>query len=389
MSRSLLVGEVAMCTLLLIVAGAFLRTLHNLVSQDAGYDARGLVVADVTWWAFVQTDDDRDRMYDELRARIGALPSVVAAAYSHIGQLDGGGFNYPVRVPGRVMSGNESEAEEARVTPGFLAAMGTALLAGRDVSDGDHLRAPRVAVVNEAFVHHFGMRGDPVGQRFQRTYGSGEHPTIEIVGVVRDAKWATLREAPRPIYYLPYAQSAGRPQVRFVVRGSGDPNALSRSIVQIARAIDPDLRMSNVVPFTDIVSRSLVTERLVAHVSTAFAALGLLIACIGLYGLLAYAVVRRRREIGVRIAIGASPGWVEWMVLRESLVLLAIGVAIGLPAGIAVVRAVSSMLFQLEPGDPVTIAATVATLTVATLAASYLPARRAAGIDPIQALRED
>jgi hypothetical protein len=266
--------------------------------------------------------------------------------------------------------------------------MGTRLLAGRDLSDRDHGSSQFVAVVNEAFVRHFGVKGNPLGQRFERSYTS-RTDSLEIVGLVKDAKWATLREDPRPIYYVPYQQSAGRPQIRLAVRGTGDLKALARSIVQTAQAIDPSLGIPSVVPFTEVINRSLVTERLVAHVSTAFATLGLLIACIGLYGLLAYSVVRRRREIGVRIAIGASPGSVEWMMLRESLVLLAIGFAIGLPAGIFVVRLVSSMLFELQPGDPVTIAATFATLTLATVAASYLPARRAAGIDPVQALRED
>jgi ABC-type antimicrobial peptide transport system permease subunit len=149
------------------------------------------------------------------------------------------------------------------------------------------------------------------------------------------------------------------------------------------------VRLSNVVPFREIVNRTLVTERLVAQVSSAFAILGLLIACVGLYGLLAYAVVRRRREIGIRIAVGASPGRVEWMMVRESLTLVAAGVAIGVPAAIAITRLVSSMLFGLAPGDPLTIAAVMAALTTATLVAAYLPARRAAGVDPTRVLREE
>ena len=389
LGRSLLVGQVAMCTLLLIVAGVFQRSLLKLASQDTGYEAHGLLIADITGFPVEYSAARRDALYEELRAKVGALPGVEIAAYSHVGQMGGSTFDYPLRVPGRVLPTLTSVANEARVTPGFLMAMGTRFVRGRDVSDADRDESQRVAVINEAFARHFGMRGEPIGQRFERTYASGRIDTIEIVGVVRDAKWVTLREDPRPIYYVPYAQSPGRPMVRLAVRGAGDQIALSRAIAQAAQLVDKSLGLPSVVPFTDIVNRTLVTERLVAHVSTAFGALGVLIACIGLYGVLAYAVVRRRREIGVRIAIGATPGSVEWMIFRESLLLLAIGFAIGMPTGIFVVRLVSSLLFQLSPNDPLTIAATLATLTVATVAAAYLPASRAARIDPIHALRED
>ena len=159
--------------------------------------------------------------------------------------------------------------------------------------------------------------------------------------------------------------------------------------MQTAQSIDRQIRLSNVVPFREIVDRTLVIERLVASVSAAFGVLALTIAGVGLYGVLAYGVTRRRREIGVRIAIGASPGSVEWMILRESLVLFAAGCAIGVPAAILVNRQLSSMLFGLSPQDPGTVAAALVTLAVATVAASYLPARRAASIDPMLALREE
>lgn len=388
MSRSLVIGEVAMCALLLVVAGVFLRSLENLLGQDAGYDEQGVLVADVRK-PIGHSEARADEMFQALRARLAALPNVQVAAFGHVGQLSGSTFPYPIQLPGHAVGSDERRAHEQRVSPGFLAAMGTRIVAGRDVADTDRLGAPPVALVNEAFVHQFGIEGDPIAQRFTKQGGSRKFETFEIVGVVRNAKWVTLREEPRPIYYIPYQQLPGSPRVRFAIRSRGDLNALAASVRQIARSIDRTLVLSNVVPFREIVHRTLVIERLVTHVSLAFALLGLLIACIGLYGSLAYAVVRRRREIGVRIAVGASRRSVEWMMLRESLALLAIGVVIGLPAALFVTRLVSSMLFDLQPGDPVTIAATLATLTVATLAAAYLPARRAAAIDPIRALRED
>jgi putative ABC transport system permease protein len=174
-----------------------------------------------------------------------------------------------------------------------------------------------------------------------------------------------------------------------VIRTSGDPDALASGLSQAAQAIDRRIRLRNVVPFREIVNRTLVIERLVTHVSVAFGVLALLIAAVGLYGVLAYSVVRRRREIGVRIAVGAPPRSVEWMVLRESLMLLACGAAIGVPAAMLVTRLVSSMLFGLSPHDPGSIAAALTTLTGATVAAAYIPARRAANMDPILALREE
>ncbi len=181
----------------------------------------------------------------------------------------------------------------------------------------------------------------------------------------------------------------GTPAVRFAIRSSGDPRALAALLTQTARTIDRHMAVRNIVPFSDIIDRTLVIERLVAQVSAAFGALALLIAAIGLYGVLAYSVVRRRREIGVRIAIGAPPGAVEWMVMRESLALVVCGVAIGLPVAIGTTRVMSSILFGLSPQDLGSTVAALAVLVAATVFAAYLPARRAAATDPILALHAE
>jgi hypothetical protein len=266
--------------------------------------------------------------------------------------------------------------------------MGTAFVAGHDFADSDAARAAEVAIVNEAFVRRYFPEVNPVGQRFIREDGPRPEKALEIVGVVRDSKWIDLRSESPVMYYVPW-QRSGRLDIRMAIRATGGLDVLRVHLVDTARAVDPQIRLTNVVPFREIVNRTLVTERLVAHVSAAFAFVALLIACIGLYGILAYAVVRRRREIGVRIAVGASPGAVEWMMLRESLALVAVGFLVGVPAAMAVTRLASSMLFGLAPGDPATIVATLAILMMATLAAAYLPARRAATIDPIQAMKSE
>jgi hypothetical protein len=210
-----------------------------------------------------------------------------------------------------------------------------------------------------------------------------------VVGVVRDSKWINLRDDAPPMYYRPYRQMGGTPVVRLAVRTSGAPDDVAGQLLPIARSIDRGLALTNIMPFRDVVNRTLVVERLTAEVSTACGLLALVIAAVGLYGVLAYSVVRRRREIGVRIAIGAAPGRVEWMFLRESLTWLGVGLLLGLPLALIATRGVSSLLFGLGPHDPASLVGAVGALTIATVAAAYVPARRASRVDPVRALREE
>jgi putative ABC transport system permease protein len=389
LSRGLLVSQVVMCTLLLTVAGVLLRTLQNLRGQDAGYREDQLLVADVEP-PREYPGNRRDQLIEELRSHAAALPGVEIAAFSYLGQLSGSALEYRVGFPGRpTLDGDAAVVIEQRISPGFLRAMGTEFSAGRDFGASDDARSAPVAIVNESFVRRFLPGADPVGAHFFPANGTRTGELMQIVGVVRDSKWVNLRDDWPPMYYRPYSQQGGSPVVRLVVRTSGDLDALTGRLIQTAQTIDPRIVLRDVVPFREIVNRTLVTERLVAQVSAAFGGLALLIAAVGLYGVLAHNIVRRRREIGIRIAVGAPPGAVEWMIVRESLALLACGVALGVPAAIIATRLVSSMLFGLSPHDPWSIAAALTVLTCATVVAAYLPARRAAGIDPILALREE
>lgn len=388
LSRGLLIGQVVMCTALLIVAGVFLRTLQNLRGQDAGYVEDRLLVADVGF-PRAYPEVRRDQLIEELRTRAAALPSVEIAAFSHVGQLSGGAIQFRIGFPGRDRPGSdETTIIEQRISPGFLRAMGAPVIAGREFLPSDDESAPLVAIVNESFARRFLAR-DPLGARFFREGGSRSREPMEVVGVVQDSKWVNLRDESPAMYYRPYRQMGGTPVVRLALRTSGDPEPVSRDLLRLAQSLDKQIALSNVVPFREIVDRTLVIERLVAQVSTAFGVLALLIAAIGLYGVLAYSVARRRREIGLRIAVGAQPGTIEKMFLRESLTLVAFGVAIGIPLAIVVTRFVSSMLFGLSPQDPASIGVAFAALTLVTVAASYLPARSAARTDPLLALRED
>jgi putative ABC transport system permease protein len=388
LSRGLLVGQVVMCTALLIVAGVFVRTLQNLRGQDAGYLEDRLLVADIDF-PRDYSEERRDRLIEELRARAAALPGVEIAAFSHVGQLSGV-LRFRISIPGldRAEEDNPTVVEQ-RISPGFLRAMGTPLRAGRDFTPSDDERAPLVALVNESFVRRFLPAGPAIGARFTRETGSRAGESIEVVGIVDDAKWVNLRDDSPPMYYRPYRQMGGTPTVRLALRTTGDMEPLSRSLRGVAQSVDKQIGLRNVVPFREVVDRTLVTERLVAQVSTAFSVLALLIAAVGLYGVLAYSVARRRREIGVRIAVGARPATIEMMFLTESLAVVGVGVALGILLAIGVTRSVASMLFGLSPHDPASIGGATATLMLVAVAATWLPARRAARIDPLLALREE
>ena len=388
LGRALLVGQIVLCTALLIVAGVLVRTLGNLRGQDAGYVEDRLLVADVQPPRTLD-DDPRDVLLEELRRRIEALPGVDIASFSHVGQLEGA-IEFRIGFPDRDVPEDELPLMiEHRISTNFLQAMGNPVIAGRDFTDADTATAPLVAIVNESFARQFFPGEDPIGRRFYRAGGTFGGEAMTIVGVVRDAKWIDLREASPPMYYRPYRQMGGTPMVRFAIRTANDPRILAGELRRVAEEIDARFVVDNVVPFREIVDRTLVIERLTAHVATAFGALALLIAAVGLYGVLAYNVAQRRREIGVRIAIGARPRMIEWMFLRESLALLVGGVLLGLPVALAITRLVASMLFGLGPQDPASIGTALVVLSAVTVAASYLPARRAAAVDPIQALRQE
>jgi predicted permease len=337
------------------------------------------------------TELRRDQLIEELRTRAAGLPGVEIAAFSHIGQLSGGAIAFRIGFPGRDRpEGDQTTIIEQRISTGFLSAMGTPLISGREFMSSDDERAPLVAIVNESFARRFLPGRDPIGARFFRETGSRSGKLMEIVGVVKDSKWVSLRDDSPPMYYRPYSQMGGTPTVRLAVRMlGGDPAPVSQGLLSVAQSVDRQIKLSNIVPFREIVNRTLVIERLVAQVSTGFGVLALLIAAVGLYGVLAYSVARRRREVGLRIAVGAQRSTIEIMFLSESLKLVALGVAIGIPVAIVVTRFVSSMLFGLSPQDPASIGVALAALMLVAVTATYLPARGASRNDPLLALREE
>ena len=339
-----MVGEVGLCTAVLVTTGLFVRTLHNLQSLDPALAPEQIVTANIPIVRGV-SDAQRMRAFDTLSARAAAVDGVRAAGYIHVRPLTGQGLNANVQLPGSI---EYLDTFTEKISPGLLAALGIPLLEGRGFTARDNANATPVAIVNEQFARRYLPGQSAIGRSFRI---AGETHDIEIVGVVKDTHWLSLRDAPSPMLYRPFAQDPAS-FATLAVRTSGDPGALAAALQGISRNMHPPLPIDDIVPFTELENRALFTERMIAQVSAAFGALALLIACAGLYGLLSYGVVRRTREIGIRMALGASRGGVQWLVLRESAVLLGMGIAAGVPASLAANRFAASLLFGLDRDRP-------------------------------------
>jgi predicted permease len=387
--RALVAAEIAMCTLLLMGCGLFVRTLWKLRTLDAGFARTEILTATIGSGARDYTPERAQANFEDLRARIATLPGVRAVGYAVFGLMIGDRTTADVDVEGRpVRAGEDLVATEMRISPGYLDAMGTPLLGGRGIGERDVSGAPQVALVNETFAQKFFKGESPLGRHFGLD-GPKSAGTIEIVGVVKDVKYQDLREKPAPIFYRAFRQAQHFGGMVLAIRSPGDLSAIASGLRGIAKEIDPRLTVRQPRTFASIIDRTLLGERMVATFSTALGLLALLVACVGLYGVLAYRVARRTREIGVRIALGASANGVQKMVLGESLLIFALGAAIGVPLALAMTRLIASLLFDVAPHDVVTMSATLAVLAIVSLAAAWLPARRAARVDPMTALRCD
>jgi predicted permease len=396
------IAQVALSLLLLIGAGLFVRSLQKLQQSPTGYARENALVlklepvgSDMKWEVFPQLT----ALYDELLRRVNALPGVQQASlvgYSPFSRREwlvmgdnpeNSGSSF-IRVEGYTPQSDEEMAINwMQVYPNSFAALGIPLLAGRDFGPQDTHESKAVAVINDNMARRFFGDENPVGRRFGFGFDFSE---IEIIGVVRDAKYISLREPSRPMVYFPFAQlGTGRGQMTLVVRTAVDPTTLAAAVQREARALDPAMPMFKAETLTTQLDASLGKERLVATLLSVFGLLALALACIGLYGVMAYDVARRTREIGIRMALGASARRVLQLVIGDTLRLVGIGVVIGLGAALAATRWVKSLLFGLQPHDPLTIGLAVLLLLAVAAVAGYLPARRASRVDPMVALRHD
>jgi predicted permease len=379
-ASALVTAQVSISLLLLIGAGLFVHTLHNLRTLDRGFRHEGVLLIDVDATRAGYKGPRLTAFNQEMLAMAERLPDVTSASLSSITPLMGGGISMPIALNGQPLGSGELHFNQ--VAPHYFETLSTPFVLGRDFTLRDDATAPGVAIVNEAFVRQYIPNGRPLGQRVSVV---GSRAEREVVGVVKDAVYETLRQTPPPTVYVPYFQGGGG-AVTLEIFAAG-------SVAQVASAIRAEVQPKlagkpmRIRTLTARLEGSLVQERLMATLASAFGLLALALASVGLYGVLAYAVVRRTSEIGIRLALGARQSQVLALVLNSAMRMLALGTLFGLPAAWATSRVVSSMLFGLTADDPATIAGAVTVLLVTGLVAAYIPARRATRIEPLVALR--
>jgi putative ABC transport system permease protein len=388
--RGLVATQVALSLVLLVGALLFVRTLRNLLTTEAGFNAEGVLTVGLDFGRAQYSKERRPVVYRELYDRLSALPGVVSTAQVWFTPVSGSGWNNDIGPDGTTAAASGKQSFFNRIGPGYFHTMGTRLLAGREFNERDTLSSPKVAIVNEVFAHKFFGGANPVGRTFRMEAQAGKpEPLIQIVGMVKNTKYYELREDFLPIGFFPVAQDddpgAG---ATFVLRVAGSTGNLLSAIKSAVAGVNPAIGIE-FRSFSAQLQESLLRERLMATLSGGFGLLAGLLATLGLYGVIAYMVARRRNEIGLRIALGANRGRVIRLVLREAMLLLAVGLVAGVFIALWAGRAAATLLFGLKPYDPVSMAAAIVLLTAIALLASYAPARRAAALEPMEALRDE
>ena len=388
--RTLVISQVALSLVLVVGALLFVRTLRNLATIDAGFQRTGILLAGIDARALRLPAEQLVSLQRDLLARVRAIPPVDAAAATFIVPVSGMGWNDRIVVDGVAFSDFSNFNE---VTPGYFQTIGIPLSAGRDFTDHDTASTASVAVVSDAFVaRYFGGR-DPIGRTFTVEAGPGERaPLYHVIGIVKDTKYSDLRETFKPLAYVPAGQSY-RPG-RFVqgttllIRSRAPLTSLVPAVKRAIAAVNPAM-LVDFQPFPAKVEKQLMRERLMAVLSGFFGGLAALLAAIGLYGVTSYTVARRRNEIGIRMALGATRGEVVGMIVRQAAFLLVTGVVIGSVLAIVAAQTANTLLFGLKPGDPMTLLTAIAGLAIVTMCASSVPALRASRLEPTEALRDE
>lgn len=385
LAKALIVSQVAVSLVLLIGAGLFVRSLRNLVHVDTGFNRENVIRMTIDASSAGYKEDARlTTMFQQVEQRVSALPGVRAASFS-IFSFNEGTWNNCIWVQG-YLHDCATDVQHNAVGNGFFAAMGTPLLAGRGFGPQDTATSQKVGIINESAARMFFPAGSPIGQHYGR---QKEHAgDIEVIGVVRDVKYNSLDEKQLPGDYLPYSQNV-RYLNEFEVRYEGAAAPVVSAVRQAIHEVDRTLPIGEITTLSQQVERSISNQRLLAQLSAFFGLLAVFLSCIGIYGLMSYLVARRIKEIGVRMALGAASSSVRWLVLREGLLLVALGVALGAPIAVASGRLVASLLFGLQGADALTLGAAVVLVACVAAIAGYLPARRASRIDPMVALRSE
>ena len=390
LGKSLVVLQVAASVVLMIGAGLLVRSLENLRTFYPGFNKDNVLLFSINPGMVGYKDAQLVSLYERLLERLGAIPGVRSTTFSVRSPLSQNFSFTSVSVQGyEPRAGQElTPVGMEPVGPGYFTTMGTAILLGRDFTAGDRADATKVAVINETMARYYFGAANPLGRLFSMPGYRGDPSWLEIVAVVKDAKYHDLREQASPMAYIPLFQ-APESGLTFEIRTAMNPDNLMTAALQAVRATDSRLPVFGVRTLTEQMDDSLVEERLVASLSGMFGALAVVLACVGLYGLMAYAVNRRTNEIGIRIALGARRIQVATMVLRETLLMVVIGLALGIPSAMGASHLIRSEIYGLKPDDAVTILLASSVMAGIAALAGFLPARRAMHTDPMIALRSE
>jgi predicted permease len=390
-SRVLVAAQVGFSIVMLAGAGLFVRTLLNLMTVDVGFRTSGLLTFRTDASRNGYTKERLAEVYARMRAGIEAIPGVASVGMSRHGLLEDGQGSAGFYLPGDGNKGGSADTHFC--SESFLSTMHIPVLKGRDLSAGDGSGSPKVALVNETFVKQFLGGREPIGLVF--AFGNSRRPStkderVQIVGVAKDAHYSSVRAVVPPTVYLPYVQSLeSLRQMTFAIRTNVPPLSIANAVRKAVAEIDPTIPVARMQTMDDQAAESISRERLMAELVSGFGILAALLAAIGIFGVMAYTVARRNREIGIRLALGATAAGVRWMVLRESVVIVAAGLAIGVPSAFALSRLAASLLYGVKPHDVWSFSIAVLLMTGIGAGAAWLPARRASKVDPMVALRNE
>jgi putative ABC transport system permease protein len=382
---TLVTAQIALSMALLISAGLLVRSLRNVSRVDLGLRADSVVMFGVSPSLNGYSPGRASRLFADLEGALRAMPGAAdVSAGANPLLVTRRNLGHPVVVQGFQRGPDVDNGSRYNVVgPGYFRTLGIPMLAGREFTAADGLGAPKVAIVNQAFARKFHLGSDVVG----KFMGKNDSLDLQIVGLVKDAKYSEVKEPVPPVFFVPYRQYTTYGSLTFYVRAVGDPRAIERAIPGVVRHLDPTLPIEELRTVPEQVRNNVFLDRLLGSLAFAFAALATLLAAVGLYGVLAYSVAQRTREIGVRMALGADAGRIGRMVLRQVAVMTIVGVPIGIAGAIALGGTARSILFGVEGTDPIAIGGATCILAIVALAAGYLPAYRASRVDPVKAIR--
>ncbi len=383
---ALVLLQIALSIPLLVGAGLFLHSLRNLKALAPGFDESRVLLASLNPSLNGYSPEKVRTLYDDFLTRVRALPGVRSAALATGVVLSGGWDALNVTVEGYQPRDGEDMAPYANiVSPGYFPTMGMPIVAGRDFSDHDNLKSRNVGIINETMARYYFGNSNPIGRKFGTD--SSTPPDIEIVGVVKDAKYVSLREKPKRHFYVPAAQQERLFDMALHVRAAGDARLIVGQLRDTLHGIDPNVPLYRITTLEDQVADSLSRDRLITWLSTAFGVLATVLATIGLYGVIAFSVAQRTRELGIRMALGARRSDVLRLILRQVALLILAGAAIGVLISLGGIHAVSSFLYGVQAMDPAAFVGASVVILFAAVLAAYSPARRATRVNPTEALR--